>query len=237
MPVLGRMLSRRAASNLRAKPGEAAPLPLAGVLCRWYRCAQPRARVWRRFYRFCGSAWTFPRARRSVSRSSGSCTWRGKQRICCATARGRFKKGSAPTWSPRTSSKPALFWTASPAATPPKPSSTPSSPTSASESEAAVPPASAFGGMYTHPSPTSRGLGCFVSFLMGRTCVQTAASPRAGTCRLRRLGRQGDGGHGGSALPPTAGLTYIWASPCSACGEARAPCGSWASQSTRRTAS
>ena len=50
-----------------------------------------------------------------------------------------------------------------------------------------MPAASAFGGMYTHPSPTSRGLGCFVSFLMGRTCVQTAASPRAGTCRLRRF--------------------------------------------------
>ena len=60
--------------------------------------------------------------------------------------------------------------------------------------------------MYTHPSPTSRGLGCFVSFLMGRTCVQTAASPRAGTCRLRRLGRQGDGGHGGPAVPAASSL-------------------------------
>ena len=72
-----------------------------------------------------------------------------------------------------------------------------------------MPPASAFGGMYTHPSPMSRGLGCFVSFLMGRTCVQTAASPRAGTCRLRRLGRQGDGGHGGPAVPAASSLRRV----------------------------
>ena len=51
----------------------------------------------------------------------------------------------------------------------------------------AVPAARAFGAGATRPSPTSRGLGCFVSFRMGRPCVQTATSPRAGTCRLRRF--------------------------------------------------
>ena len=35
----------------------------------------------------------------------------------------------------------------------------------------------------------------------------------------------------------TAALTYTSGEPCSACGEAHAPCGSWASQSTPRTAS
>ena len=50
-----------------------------------------------------------------------------------------------------------------------------------------MPPASAFGSVFTHPSPTSRGLGCCVSFLTGRWCGQTANGPRAGAVRLRRF--------------------------------------------------
>ena len=55
---------------------------------------------------------------------------------------------------------------------------------------AAVPPASAFGSVFTRPSPTSRGLGRCVSFRMGRGREQTAAGPRAGACRLRGVGRR-----------------------------------------------
>ena len=47
--------------------------------------------------------------------------------------------------------------------------------------------------MLTRPSPTSRGLGRFVSFRMGRWWKLTAAGPRARACPLRRLG----GGRGG----------------------------------------
>ena len=63
---------------------------------------------------------------------------------------------------------------------------------------------------FTHPSPTSRGLGCFVSFLFRRQSAYTADGPRAGAVRLRR---SGDGRRGktddGSPKPPQA------ASPCS----------------------
>ena len=54
----------------------------------------------------------------------------------------------------------------------------------------AVPGASAVGSGSTHPCPTSRGHGRFFAFLVGRERAQTAASPRAGTCRLRRVGRR-----------------------------------------------
>ena len=54
--------------------------------------------------------------------------------------------------------------------------------------------ASAFGSGSTHPSPTSGGLGCCVSVRLGQRWEQTAAGPRAGACRLRRLGGWGDGG-------------------------------------------
>ena len=53
-----------------------------------------------------------------------------------------------------------------------------------------MPPASAFGSVFTRPSPTSRGLGRCVSFRMGRGREQTAAGPRAGACRLRGVGRR-----------------------------------------------
>ena len=56
---------------------------------------------------------------------------------------------------------------------------------------ATVRPASAVGAVFTHPSPKSRGLGCFFSFRMGWWWELTAASPRAGACRLRRLGGRG----------------------------------------------
>ena len=63
---------------------------------------------------------------------------------------------------------------------------------------------------FTRPSPTSRGLGRFVSFLFRRQSAYTADGPRAGAVRLRR---SGDGRRGktddGSPKPPQA------ASPCS----------------------
>ncbi len=55
---------------------------------------------------------------------------------------------------------------------------------------AAVPPAKAFGAVQTCRCPTSRGHGCFVSFRMGRFAYATATGPRAGACRLRRLGEE-----------------------------------------------
>ena len=63
-------------------------------------------------------------------------------------------------------------------------------PTPGSTPRAAVPPASAFGSVFTRPSPTSRGLGRCVSFRMGRGRKQTAAGPRAGACRRRGVGRR-----------------------------------------------
>ena len=44
--------------------------------------------------------------------------------------------------------------------------------------------------METRARPTSRGLARCVSVRMGRRCGQTAAGPRAGACRLRRVGRR-----------------------------------------------
>ena len=54
--------------------------------------------------------------------------------------------------------------------------------------------ASAVGGVFTRPSPTSRGLGCFVSFLFRRQNAYTADGPRAGAVCLRRLERRDGGG-------------------------------------------
>ena len=44
--------------------------------------------------------------------------------------------------------------------------------------------------METRARPTSRGWARCVSFRMGRRWEQTAAGPRAGACRLRRVGRR-----------------------------------------------
>ena len=44
--------------------------------------------------------------------------------------------------------------------------------------------------METRARPTSRGRARCVSVRMGRRCGQTAAGPRAGACRLRRVGRR-----------------------------------------------
>ena len=44
--------------------------------------------------------------------------------------------------------------------------------------------------MKTRARPTSRGRARCVSVRMGRRCGQTAAGPRAGACRLRRVGRR-----------------------------------------------
>ena len=49
-----------------------------------------------------------------------------------------------------------------------------------------MPPASAFGAKDTQARPTSRGRACFVSFLMGQRCGQTATGPRAGGRQCRR---------------------------------------------------
>ena len=51
---------------------------------------------------------------------------------------------------------------------------------------AAVPPDRAVGAGSTRVRPTSRGRTRCASVRMGRRCGQTAASPRAGACRLRR---------------------------------------------------
>ena len=50
------------------------------------------------------------------------------------------------------------------------------------------------GSVQTRPCPTSRGHGRFFTFLAGRERAQTAASPRAGACRLRRFGGRGQRG-------------------------------------------
>ena len=58
----------------------------------------------------------------------------------------------------------------------------------------AVPAASAVGDVFTHPSPTSRGLGCFVSFLSGgrvRT-RRTAHEQGPSACGVLGDGRRGD---------------------------------------------
>ncbi len=63
-------------------------------------------------------------------------------------------------------------------------------PTSRSRSPAArgaaVPPDRAVGAGSTRVRPMSRGRARCASVRMGRRCGQTAASPRAGACRLRR---------------------------------------------------
>ena len=65
---------------------------------------------------------------------------------------------------------------------------------------------------FTRPSPTSRGLGRFVSFLFRRQSAYTADGPRAGAVRLRR---SGDGRRGktddGSPKPPQAASPCSWA--------------------------
>ena len=53
-----------------------------------------------------------------------------------------------------------------------------------------MPPASAFSSRDDAPRPTSRGRARCVSVRMGRRWEQTAAGPRAGACRLRRVGRR-----------------------------------------------
>ena len=66
-----------------------------------------------------------------------------------------------------------------------------------------MPAASAVGSGSTRPCPTSRGHGRFFAFLVGRWRAQTAASPRAGACRLRSVlwGR----GWARAAVPATSG--------------------------------
>ena len=64
----------------------------------------------------------------------------------------------------------------------------------------AVRSASAFGSRSTRPCPTSRGHGRFFTFLAGRERAQTAASPRAGACRLRRFGGR-ETGKGEAGFP------------------------------------
>ena len=84
-----------------------------------------------------------------------------------------------------------------------------------SGSRPAVPPASAVGSVQTQTRPTSRGRVCCVSFRMGRWCVQTAAGPRAGACRLRRWGRRGMRGNG--CRPPKRDSQG--SGPLSGCGQ------------------
>ena len=84
-----------------------------------------------------------------------------------------------------------------------------------------MPAASAFGPVYTRPCPTSRGHGRFFAFLVGRERAQTAASPRAGTCRLRRVGRRclaptGQGAlreGGGDAVCPDGAKALLCGAP------------------------
>ena len=58
----------------------------------------------------------------------------------------------------------------------------------------AVPAASAAGDVFTHPSPTSRGLGCFVSFLSGGRARtrRTADEQGPSACGVLGDGRRGD---------------------------------------------
>ena len=58
----------------------------------------------------------------------------------------------------------------------------------------AVPAASAVGDVFTHPSPTSRGLGCFVSFLSGGRARtrRTAHEQGPSACGVLGDGRRGD---------------------------------------------
>ena len=82
--------------------------------------------------------------------------------------------------------------------------------------------------MLTRPSPTSRGLGRFVSFRMGRWWKLTAAGPRAGACPLRRFFGGGDGEAedasapsrhtpaprtGGAAVPPASAFGSVFTRP------------------------
>ena len=79
----------------------------------------------------------------------------------------------------------------------------------------AVPAASAVGSVFTHPCPTSRGHGRFVSFLFRRQSAYTADGPRAGAVCLRRLG---DGSRGGNGCRPPKRDSQGFG-PLSGCGQ------------------
>ena len=58
--------------------------------------------------------------------------------------------------------------------------------------------------------PHEQGAWMLLCVSGGAVRVQTAASPRAGTCRLRRLGRRGDGKTGEMARFPKKGYPRDW---------------------------
>ena len=171
LPVLGRMLSRRGGEQSAGEAGRSCALAagggvLAPVVSLYAAAGEGVAELLLRLRRAAGHG----RGRGGVSRSSGSCAWRGKQRSCCAAARGRFRRVRPDGQMPRTSSKPALFWTASAAATPPKPSSTPSSPTSASANDGSAAAAGALRRRVDAHPPHEQGRMRCVS-RMGRWCA------------------------------------------------------------------